>query len=195
MKDHTLEMEMEKLREIRKSIEYYAWQRQRALEGIARIEKMASEGEIGIDEYDALMRGYTRGMPLEQLKHNYDNLILKNRMMENKIKENIDNIEKEHEQDIAARKNEIENDKLKEKYEFKRDFLLIAFIAVVSISLFASSYLKNSATGFTAFSQITGKTAPSDFLVDSIVVTVVFITIPLLVIFMLKIFKIFKNKP
>ncbi|MCX6707806.1 MAG: hypothetical protein NT001_06770 [Candidatus Woesearchaeota archaeon] len=197
MKDHTLEREMEKLGEIKKSIEYFEWQRQRALEGIERIENMASNGEIGIDEYDALMRSHTGGMSLEKLKQHYDHLVIKHRVMENELSEKIEmitNAEREKEyahQNLALRNQE---NKSKEASEPRTNFLFIAFIMIVSVSLLASSYLKGNLTGFAIWSP-DGNVSPSDFFMDSIVVTVIFILIPLMIVFMLKIVKIFKNKP
>ena len=202
MKDHTLEREMEKLGEIKKSIEYFEWQRQRALEGIARIENMASNGEIGIDEYDALMRSHTDGMSLEGLKQHYDHLVIKHRVMENELSERIEKMtrtERENaggyeQQSIASRERGNGSEGISGP---RANFMLIAFIMIVSISLLASSYLKAGPGNPTAFAILDpgGNISPSDFLMDSLLVTVVFIFIPLMIVFMLKIFKIFKNNP
>ena len=141
-----LEESRKKLEEISKAIEYYAWHKENALREIARIEEMAHNSQIGFDEYDALIREHTQGMPLEELDDNYRKIIGNYRLLEEQAKQEIDLLEgMYHEPEKGSRA----------PYA-----MFIMFILLASAGLFIG-LAQGSPTGFTVRS---GDIGGSDYI-------------------------------
>ncbi|MBU0535900.1 MAG: hypothetical protein KKE20_02975 [Nanoarchaeota archaeon] len=166
----------EKLEQIEGSLEHYQQYKAKLLSDIQRIESMANNGEIGLDEYDAMMRSHTDGLSLPELEKRFDVALAHYSK------------QKEH----ALEEMRLYEMMVPEKHE-ESSLPYIFFISAVlciSAGLFAAIRLEH--TGLTIFSDTT---SPDQILSYTIIMAISFIVMPILGLAIFKIWEIFKKNP
>ncbi|MFC1754020.1 hypothetical protein ACFL96_11630 [Thermoproteota archaeon] len=184
-----------RLAEIDESLERYEKDKLNTLKEIMKIESMAFNGKIPLDEYHAMIKAVTKGIPIDKVDEHYNLNIVKQRIQKQKVLREIQVLNAMPSETSSTSPSTFDtfsdtlSDASNQDSEDRTPYIIfLMFLVLVAGGLFIS-IADNSITGFTGY--VIGDAAPGqvgspDYFLFTIVAGVIFAVFFLVVDFAYK---------